>query len=90
MSTHFAADQVRFFLKKNDTRQSSSGASDRNKGLEADVLPDGPAARGAATSWLLYLVWVGAAVLALPLVGSGITPLTVVELIDTALIFFAA
>jgi hypothetical protein len=32
------------------------------------VLPDGPTARGAATSWRAYLVWVEQAALALPLV----------------------
>jgi len=33
------------------------------------VLPDGPATRGAATSWRVYLLWVDLAALALPSVG---------------------
>ena len=38
------------------------------RGVSFGVLPDGPTARGAATSWRVYLVW-GRAYLALPLVG---------------------
>ncbi len=34
------------------------------------VLPDGPTARGAATSWLVYLVWVVRAVSGLALLGA--------------------
>jgi hypothetical protein len=33
------------------------------------VLSDGPAARGAATSWRVYLFWGDEAAFALPLVG---------------------
>jgi hypothetical protein len=34
------------------------------------VLPDGPTARGAATSWRVYLVSLGQATVVLPLVGN--------------------
>jgi hypothetical protein len=34
------------------------------------VLPDGPTARGAATSWRVYLVSQGQAIVVLPLVGN--------------------
>jgi hypothetical protein len=34
-----------------------------------DVLPDGPTSRGAATSWLVYLVSLMQTTVVLPLVG---------------------
>jgi hypothetical protein len=34
------------------------------------VLPDGPTARGAATSWRVYLVSLVQAIVGLPLVGN--------------------
>jgi hypothetical protein len=41
------------------------------------VLPDGPPARRAATSWRVYLFWVDVAALSRPLGGIEITPVPI-------------
>jgi hypothetical protein len=45
------------------------------------VLPDGPATRGAATSWRVYLVSLSEGAFALPLIGIMITPVLIRQLI---------
>jgi TldD protein len=68
------APRLLYRVHPDGTRQLVRGAvfdELDNRSLRSDilVLPDGPTARGAATSWRVYLVSLDEAIVGLPLVG---------------------